>query len=455
MEVSYSESEDTEIHENGTHQPSGSGKRREKKTRVSTACLACRRRKSKCDGKSPCSGCTLKGLTCEVMFDDRRRKQPPAQGSSQDLNDVRSLKERCKYLERLVLASKRHESEEDGGDDGGSAFSMSGGSASQSSSTVPTATVSLPVISPSHQVTASKAPLITGESRPLQSISPSLQVVPSQPSLTGDIRTMQPRINPIPSFSDKITQSPIYSTNHMTMPQFQLSTNVASYQAPSGSTSANFPSATSTSTSTWQGNYVKDATSNLQALSSTLNISNLNTWSETSAETVRHPTAITSYPKLTSSLAAEPLGTGSGISPPAASNISGSNPSPSPVHANRPLVAPPPQSLTEEDMIEPMPRNALETIHAGKATPAGIETGSLAHQLARRDGRMTLADGGKLRYYGATSARSLSYGGLHFQSRGRKQVRDLNATCRMGLNKAGYLPDSIFEDYGFQQRIVA
>lgn len=429
-----SEPEDREGGGAGSSGSGGNSRRREKKSRVSTACLECRRRKSKCDGKTPCSGCQAKGLSCNMIFDDRRRKQSVAAGNSQDSSDLRALQERCKYLERLVM--KSHGQENDKGRDGQTSSSAVPvpvpGTASAATFQQPF--VAFPDIS-----------LSNSDTSPPTAIRKSPNGEQSTSNFTQPTSTT--------SFTDQFTRNPGY--NAMTIPLFDFGTNDASYQGssvpPATTTMAHAPT-----TREKQG---QDVTSNLQALSSTLNISNLGAWAVNNRSEAQRPlispSAILSYPQA-ASLSSGDLGdTSSRTAPPSATLYSGSDASASPSVATRSIYVPPAQSLTEDDMLEPMPRTALETIHAGKATPLGIETGSLAHQLARRDGRMTLADGGKLRYYGATSARSLSYGGLHFQSRGRKQVRDLNATCRMALNKAGYLPDSIFEDYGFQQRIVA
>jgi hypothetical protein len=325
--MSASDSEKLVAHPGGNDSGAGAGhqkaaRKRDKKTRVSTACIECRRRKSKCNGEIPCSGCRSKGLKCTMLFDDRRRKAVSNANESQQANDIQALQERCRYLERMVAASSREDVDVNAED------ARSSVSASASTSNQPATWLS------------------TEETQPF-----SLETTASSHE------TVQSLLSAALPLFDCPPDYPFQSSN-----------------LPSAQTSTLIPELTQTSTST-----------------TVLN--------------------------------------------------------------QRPAYVPPAQALTEEDMLEPMSRTHLETIHAGKATPSGVDTGSLAHQLTRRDGRMTLADGGRLRWYGATSARSLSYGGLHFQHGGQKH-RDLNATCRMALNRAGYSPTSIYEEYGFQQRLI-
>lgn len=381
--------------------------RKEKKRRVSTACIECRRRKSKCDGKSPCSGCQAKGLSCTMLFDDKRRKQSVAPNQAAEPSDIQALKDRCRYLERLVMGSNNIDEDDAQSDERSPAAS---GSTSNRAGTPP-----------QQSGAAQQLALSTSQN------DASKHRACEKASAGGDRR-----------------RTP---TDSMTIPLFDFGANDTAFQHSDSSSSA--------MASNWPQQSVQDSTTSLHALSSTLKISNLNAWP--AGITSQHNGLGSATFPTTSSLSS---GGGPEASvrkgPPSAAAHSGaSDTSASPAHNSRAIYVPPAQSLTEEDMLEPMPRTVLETIHAGKATPSGVEAGSLAHQLTRRDGRMTLADGGRLRWYGATSSRSLSYGGLHFQNRGRKQQRDLNATCRMALNKAGYAPDSIFEDYGFQQRIVA
>lgn len=381
--------------------------RKEKKRRVSTACMECRRRKSKCDGKSPCSGCQTKGLSCTMLFDDKRRKQSVVPHQSSEPSDIQALKDRCRYLERLVMGSRRDEDDSHSLDERSPAASGSTGNQP-----------------------ATPPPQSGGVQQP----TPNAVQKDANNNDKGGRQS---------SGADR-RQTPSES---MTIPLFDFGTNDTAYRQPD--------SATSAMASNWAHQSVQESARSLQALSSTLNISNLGSWP--AAVNSQNTGSGSATFATTSSLS---NGGGQDLSarqaaPSAAAYSGTSDTSASPVHNSRAIYVPPAQSLTEEDMLEPMPRTALDTIHAGKATPCGVEAGSLAHQLTRRDGRMTLADGGRLRWYGATSSRSLSYGGLHFQNRGRKQQRDLNATCRMALNRAGYAPDSIFEDYGFQQRLAA
>lgn len=397
---------------NGSTSSRWSG-RKEKKRRVSTACIECRRRKSKCDGKSPCSGCQTKGLNCTMLFDDRRRKHSvaPTQTTSEP-NDLQALKERCRYLERLLMTPN---GAEDNSRRSSSASASASGGTSQMSARAATPPPRQSLIAP----------------QPLN--------VPGQSSTVATFASTSSNSPP--------RHSPVGS---IPIPLFDFGTNDAPHRQSDRSSSSMAPRQRQQS--------VQDSAKELQALSSTLNISNFSLWPGTTS--VPNSSASMTFSQPSSLASGNVASTSQNTLPPPPAAVPTyseiSDKSASPAHNNaRPIYVPPAQSLTEEDMLEPMPRTALETIHAGKATPSGIEAGSLAHQLTRRDGRMTLADGGRLRWYGATSSRSLSYGGLHFQNRGRKQIRELNATCRMALNRAGYAPDSIFEEYGFQQRIVS
>lgn len=403
-----------------THPSSSTSlRRKEKKRRVSTACLECRRRKSKCDGKSPCSGCQAKGLSCTMLFDDRRRKQSFMPSSiAPESNDVQALKERCRYLERLMMASSRDEANSRRDERSSSASASGSGPASQmdggSNNRLATPSVQSPAME-HQQASVAQAPSS------------------SHANLTSN-----------PTANNQPHRSPAFDA--VTIPFFDFGTNDASYHQSD-------PPSSAMSGSWLAQQSVRDSANSLHALSSTLNISNLSSWP---SNVPSGSAAQTAFPQQPATLPSGSTESSSRNAPPNLPVYSGgSDASASPAHQTRSIYVPPAQSLTEEDMLEPMPRTALDTIHAGKATPSGVDAGSLAHQLTRRDGRMTLADGGRLRWYGATSSRSLSYGGLHFQHRGRKQIRDLNATCRMALNKAGYTPDSIFEEYGFQQRIVS
>lgn len=386
--------------------------RKEKKRRVSTACIECRRRKSKCDGKSPCSGCQTKGLNCTMLFDDRRRKHSVAPNqTTSEPSDLQALKERCRYLERLLTAPNGEKDDSRVERRSFSASASTSGGTSQMSA---------------RAATPPRQSLTVPQTLPEPGHNNASSAFASTSSNTAQ------------------RQTPVDS---IPIPLFDFGTNDAPHHQPDHSSNSMPPSRPHQS--------VQDSAKSLQALSSTLNISNLSLWPGTSSVPNSSTSMTFSQP---SSLASGSLVSASQNAAPPSGNASYSelsDTSASPAHNTRAIYVPPAQSLTEEDMLEPMPRTALETIHAGKATPSGVEAGSLAHQLTRRDGRMTLADGGRLRWYGATSSRSLSYGGLHFQNRGRKQIRELNATCRMALNRAGYAPDSIFEEYGFQQRIVS
>lgn len=66
-----------------------------KRTRISVACKTCRTRKSRCDGRLPCSTCSDVGLVCE--YDDPSYK--PAQDK-----DVSQLEERLRVLEKQLAA---------------------------------------------------------------------------------------------------------------------------------------------------------------------------------------------------------------------------------------------------------------------------------------------------------------------------------------------------------------
>ncbi|KAK0669234.1 fungal-specific transcription factor domain-containing protein [Cercophora samala] len=66
-----------------------------KRTRISVACKTCRTRKSRCDGRLPCSTCSDVGLVCE--YDD------PCYKPAQD-KDVSQLEERLRVLEQQLVA---------------------------------------------------------------------------------------------------------------------------------------------------------------------------------------------------------------------------------------------------------------------------------------------------------------------------------------------------------------
>lgn len=53
-----------------------------KRKYVSEACIECKKRHAKCDGKSPCGNCTMKELVCSFPEMTVKKKRGPAPGSS-------------------------------------------------------------------------------------------------------------------------------------------------------------------------------------------------------------------------------------------------------------------------------------------------------------------------------------------------------------------------------------
>ncbi|KAK4175182.1 fungal-specific transcription factor domain-containing protein [Triangularia setosa] len=76
-------------------EPSPAQPKTRKRTRISVACKICRTRKSRCDGRLPCSTCSDGGLACE--YDD------PVYKPAQD-KDVSQLEERLRVLEQQLAA---------------------------------------------------------------------------------------------------------------------------------------------------------------------------------------------------------------------------------------------------------------------------------------------------------------------------------------------------------------
>lgn len=80
----------------------------------------------------------------------------------------------------------------------------------------------------------------------------------------------------------------------------------------------------------------------------------------------------------------------------------------------------------------------------GSFTPYDVRSRSLAAQITGLSGRMTISDGGLLRYYGPTSNRHLSLGATPL---GENLVaRDVNAACLEALIRAGEgtpIPDKL------------
>jgi hypothetical protein len=70
---------------------------------------------------------------------------------------------------------------------------------------------------------------------------------------------------------------------------------------------------------------------------------------------------------------------------------------------------------------------ALAAAELESSTPYGIAARTLVDQITGRRGRMSVSDGGQLRWYGATSNRTLSLEGMHML--GRRSQKDLNARC--------------------------
>lgn len=123
------------------------------------------------------------------------------------------------------------------------------------------------------------------------------------------------------------------------------------------------------------------------------------------------------------------------------------------------LEPPPPPnlnaSLDENDLLDPVPAGMLDSIKTGQATPGGPQLESLAQQLSRRDARMSLADDGRLRWYGATSSRHLSLGGHHFRRNNAEGLANsLNDRCRRAIIEAGFPSTAIEEDIHLQERLV-
>jgi hypothetical protein len=61
-----------------------------------SACETCRRRKTKCDGGSPCSFCATNNIDC-VNHSERRHKRPPTEA-------IDRIEDRLQRIERLMTA---------------------------------------------------------------------------------------------------------------------------------------------------------------------------------------------------------------------------------------------------------------------------------------------------------------------------------------------------------------
>nr|XP_036586915.1 fungal specific transcription factor [Colletotrichum truncatum]KAF6797472.1 fungal specific transcription factor [Colletotrichum truncatum] len=69
-----------------------------KRQRVSIACLACRRRRMRCDGVQPvCGSCVKRGIQCEYQHSENKRRPPSKKY-------VESLQERIRLLEAQVVS---------------------------------------------------------------------------------------------------------------------------------------------------------------------------------------------------------------------------------------------------------------------------------------------------------------------------------------------------------------
>lgn len=66
-----------------------------KRRRVTRACDECRRKKIKCDGKSPCTHCCVYEYACTYLQPSNRRRNPP-------IAYVESLEQRCSRYEKLL-----------------------------------------------------------------------------------------------------------------------------------------------------------------------------------------------------------------------------------------------------------------------------------------------------------------------------------------------------------------
>lgn len=93
-------------------------------------------------------------------------------------------------------------------------------------------------------------------------------------------------------------------------------------------------------------------------------------------------------------------------------------------------------SLFAQEDVRDMPEGTLESIKQGQKTPWGIAPLSLAQQITGRDGRLSLGEGGQLRWFGATSNRHLSYEGLHLSGGIETQV-SLHQRCKQALEQVG------------------
>ncbi|KAF6813793.1 fungal specific transcription factor [Colletotrichum plurivorum] len=92
-------------------EPKADGKKRQ---RVSLACLACRRRRMRCDGQQPvCGSCTKRGTQCEFQHSENKRRSVHATPASRYVTDrnrppskkyVESLQARIRHLEAQVVS---------------------------------------------------------------------------------------------------------------------------------------------------------------------------------------------------------------------------------------------------------------------------------------------------------------------------------------------------------------
>ncbi|KAI9104570.1 nuclear protein, partial [Phlyctochytrium arcticum] len=68
-----------------------------KRTRASKACDTCRRKRTKCSGEYPCSGCKAFGFSCHYSITTKRRG--PVRK-----NTIKTLENRLKVMESLLAA---------------------------------------------------------------------------------------------------------------------------------------------------------------------------------------------------------------------------------------------------------------------------------------------------------------------------------------------------------------